>query len=116
MIRKVVTAMAEQTAATTQVNKSVSSTRQQTTHLSRSLTEQSRALKEMTTAVENISKQIAMITRDNRENSLAAEAVATSLAQTKTRVPVNGKNGGPKTKAAAEGSKQSPAKSRSGRK
>src|SRR5207302_139290 len=115
MIRKVVSAMSEQGAATTQVNKSVSGTRQQTTHLARSLEEQSQALKQMKAGVENISKQIALITRDNREHAAVAAAAARSMDQLKAGFQENGKNQSPKAKVTSNGSKQSPPKSRTAR-
>jgi methyl-accepting chemotaxis protein len=43
------------------------------------MVEQTRAIKDMTAAAQNISKQVALITRANRENSRTATSVLESL-------------------------------------
>ena len=106
MMRKVVVAMSEQTTASNQINHSVSATRNQTSQVVRALAEQSKALRDMTSAAHNISKQVSLITRDNREHSMVATAVAQALDHVGARQP----NAAKAKAAGGNGGKRSPAR------
>jgi methyl-accepting chemotaxis protein len=53
--------------------------RRQSTQAGQAIAEQTRTTKDMTVAAESITKQMALITRANREHSAAGEAILKSL-------------------------------------
>ena len=72
MAVKISRAMSEQSDAVVQITRAVDETRKQSEQTARAIAEQSRAMKDVTAGTQNVSKQIALITRANRDHSNVA--------------------------------------------
>ena len=58
--------------------------RKQSSQVAQAVVEQSRALRDMSGGAENVSKQIAAITRSNREHTVAAEDILKGLVEVRS--------------------------------
>ena len=88
----VATAMSEQAVAANHVARAVEDMRRQSAQVSQAVAEQGRVTKGMAAAAEFVSKQMALITRANREHTAAAETILTSLREIRAVIhPVPGK-------------------------
>ena len=79
LIGDVTQAMTEQATASNQVARAVGDMRRQSGQVAQAIGQQSRATKDITVATEHVSKQMALITRANREHSAAGEAILRAL-------------------------------------
>lgn len=71
--------MSEQASGATQITTAAEHMRQQSDQAAKALKEQSRTIREMSSVGENIAKQIALITRANREHSVGSAAILDGL-------------------------------------
>jgi methyl-accepting chemotaxis protein len=71
--------MNEQANGATQITSAAEQMRQQSDQAAKALKEQTRTIKEMSGVGENIAKQIALITRANREHSVGSSAILDGL-------------------------------------
>src|SRR4030095_1410910 len=79
LVTSVARATAEQATAAEQITSAAENLRMQSEQTAKGTTEQAKAIADISAASNNVAKQIKLITRANREHSVAAEGFVTSL-------------------------------------